>query len=69
MQKRAERRGRKIKAAVLTLVTMGMVYSSPCTVADLGLNIVNGTLSFVKGYTGDLWEALVPPADQLLGGE
>ena len=30
-------------------------------------NVVNGTLSFVKGYTSDLWEALIPAVDDFIG--
>ena len=67
MQNRRESLRRKVKVAALTMATIGMLYSSPCTVGDIGHNVINGTLSFVKGYTTDLWEALVPPADQLFG--
>ena len=60
-------RVRKIKVAALSLASFGMVYGAACTVGDVRHNVVNGTLSFVKGYTSDLWEALIPPADQLVG--
>ncbi len=56
-----------IKAAMLVTTAFGMLYSSPCTVGDLGHNVVNGTLSFVKGYTADLLGAVVPSADTLIG--
>jgi hypothetical protein len=67
MQNGTGRPGRKVKVAMLVMATMGMLYSAPCSVGDLGHNIANGTLSFVKGYTSDLWEALIPSADQLIG--
>jgi len=58
---------RKMKVAALSLAAVGMMYASACTVGDIRHNVINGTLAFVKGYTGDLWEALVPPADELVG--
>lgn len=67
MQRVWSNRIRKIKVAALSMAALGMMYSAACTVGDIRLNAVNGTLSFVKGYTSDLWEALVPPADQLVG--
>ena len=57
---------RKIKVSALSMATVGVLYGSACTVGDLRHNIVNGTLDFVKNYTGDLWESLIPPADQLV---
>ena len=67
MRRVVSNRIRKIKVAVLSTVVFGALYGSACTLGDFRLNMVNGTLSFVKGYTSDLWEALVPPADGLVG--
>jgi hypothetical protein len=58
---------RKVKVTVLCAAVLGTAYSSACTWGDVGLNIVNGTLSFVKGYTADVWDALVPPPGDLFG--
>jgi len=57
----------KVKLAVLSMVTVGMVYASACTVGDLGYNVVSGTLAFVKGYTTDVWEAVLPAPGELMG--
>ena len=67
MQRVWSNRIRKIKVATLSMAALGMMYGSACTVGDIRHNVVNGTLSFVKGYTSDLWEAIIPPADQLVG--
>ncbi len=58
---------RKIKVAAMSAVMMGMAYGAACTIGDIRHNIANGTLSFVKSYTGDVWEAIIPPADQDAG--
>jgi len=57
----------KIKVVVLSVVVFGMTYGAACTVGDVRHNVANGTLSFVKDYTSDLWEALIPPANQVVG--
>ena len=57
----------KAKAVVLSVAVVGALHASACTIGDLQHNVVNGTLSFVKGYTTDVWEALVPPVDDLVG--
>ena len=67
MQRVVGNRSRKIKVAALSVAAFGMTYGAACTVGDVRHNVVNGTLSFVKGYTSDLWEALIPPVDQLVG--
>jgi hypothetical protein len=58
---------KRIRAAALSMVAVGMLYGSACTWGDLRLNLVNGTLSFVKGYTTDLWEAVFPVPDEFIG--
>ena len=60
MQSIVSNRIRKVKVAVLSVVAYGMMYGSACTLGDIGLNVVNGTLSFVKGYTTDWWEEVFP---------
>lgn len=65
------RAGRRMKTTMLTAIVVagGTVFTS-CGVVDLRHNLIAGTQSFVKDYTIDLWEALIPPADELinLGG-
>jgi hypothetical protein len=67
MQRVLSNQIKKIKVAALSVTALGMLYGAACTVGDVRHNVVNGTLSSVKGYTSDLWEALIPPADQLVG--
>lgn len=67
MERSFRRKIRRIKVAALSMAAFGMMYSSACTIGDVGHNLVNGTLAFVKGYTTDLWEAVVPPADSFFG--
>lgn len=57
---------RKLKIGVLAALAAGTAYSSACTMQDVRHNIIGGTLSFVKGYTSDLWAALLPPADVVI---
>ena len=57
---------RKVKLGVLTALAAGTMYGSACSMQDLRHNIIGGTLSFVEGYTGDLWTALVPSADEVI---
>ena len=57
----------KMKLALVSMAALGLLFSSPCTVGDAGLNVINGTLSFIKSYTGDVWTELVPPAEELFG--
>jgi len=58
---------RKVKKAVLTtLVTGGMLLGWSCGWNDVGYNVLAGTQAFVKAYTTDLWEALIPAADELV---
>ena len=58
---------KRIKVAALSIVAFGMLYSSACTIGDIRHNVVGGTLAFVKSYTTDLWELIVPPPDELIG--
>ncbi len=63
---------RKAKLTGLaTLLAGGSMLGSACSVADVRHNFVAGTQAFVKGYTTDLWGALIPTADELLnfGGD
>ena len=67
MQRVLSNQIRKIKVAALSVTALGMLYGAACTVGDVRHNVVNGTLSFVKGYTSDLWEALIPAVDDFIG--
>jgi len=67
MERSIRRKVRRIKVAALSMAAFGMMYASACTIGDVGQNLVNGTLAFVRGYTTDMWEAIVPPADSLFG--
>ena len=58
---------RTIKVAAISLAACGMMYGTACTAGDVRHNIANGTLSFVAGYTSDVWAALFPPADEVVG--
>ena len=55
------------KLAALTVTMFGMLYTSACTLGDLRLNVVSGSLAFVKSYTTDIWEALFPAPEDVLG--
>lgn len=61
-------RMRRIKMALLAAVSGGTVLASACTWSDVKLNVVGGTHSFIKSYTTDLWEALIPAASDLFNG-
>ena len=67
------RAARRMKITMLTaIVAVGGTVFTSCGIVDLRHNLIAGTQAFVKGYTTDLWEALVPPADELInigGGE
>ncbi|UCE59530.1 MAG: hypothetical protein JSU63_19065 [Phycisphaerales bacterium] len=58
---------RRMKAAMLTAVVAvgGTVFAS-CGWTDLRYNFVAGTQAFVKGYTTDMWEAIVPAPGDLI---
>ena len=55
-----------LQRAVFTGAAGGMMTVSACSIQDIGLNVINGSLSFVEGYTEDLLGAFVPPADELV---
>lgn len=55
-----------IQRTVLTGAAGGMMLISACSIQDIGLNVMSGTLSFVEGYTEDLLGAFVPAADELV---
>ncbi len=67
METRSKSVVRRIKVSVLSMAAVGVLYGSACTLGDLRHNVVNGTLGFVKNYTGDLWETLIPTAEELVG--
>lgn len=64
----ANRNTQRTKVRILGALTLasGMVFSS-CSMVDVRHNLVAGTMSFVKGYTTNLWEALLPAAEDLVG--
>ena len=57
---------RKIRVALLGVATAGVLLGSACSAVDVRQNLVAGTQAFIKGYTTDLWEAIIPPPDELL---
>lgn len=60
---------RQLKVSALSMATVGVLYGSACTMGDLRHNAVNGTLAFAKNYASDLWEALLPSAEELVGND
>lgn len=62
------RGGRPARAMrLITAACMGAMFASGCSLTDILTNIMAGTLGFVKGYAESILEALIPPADELLG--
>jgi len=57
---------RKLKLGVLAALAAGSMYGSACSMADVRHNAIGGTMSFLKGYTSDLWTALVPSVDEVI---
>ncbi|MGB2986982.1 MAG: hypothetical protein WBE26_14005 [Phycisphaerae bacterium] len=53
-------------AALTTLLAGGMLLGSGCSWVDVRHNVIAGTQSFVKGYTTSLWDALIPPPEELI---
>ncbi len=60
---------RKVKMALLAAVSGGTVLASACTWTDVKHNVVGGTNSFIKSYTADFWEALIPAASDFFNGD
>jgi hypothetical protein len=58
-------------ALLAALATAGGTVFSSCGWADIRHNIIAGTETFIRGYTADLWDALLPSAEDLvnLGAE
>jgi len=59
--------GKKGRAASLAILTVGIAFSSFCSAVDFRQNAVAGTMSFVKGWVGDLWTAFIPGPDDFVG--
>lgn len=59
---------KKKTALLVTLAVLGATVLSSCNLADVRYNVVTGALSFVQAYTIDVFEALLPTADELIGG-
>ncbi len=66
----AHRNARRARVRILGIITLagGTVFSS-CTVADVRHNLVAGTMSFIEDYTADVWGALLPPPEALVGSD
>lgn len=61
---------RRMKSTLLaTMAVAGGTLFTSCGAADVRLNVVGGAMSFVKGYTADLFSALLPPADELIDND
>jgi hypothetical protein len=56
-----------MKSTLLAAMTVagGTVFTS-CGMTDIRHNVVAGTMSFVEGYTTDMFYALFPPAGELI---
>ena len=61
--------GRKCRAASLAILTMGMTFSSLCSVVDIRHNAIAGTMNFVEGWVEGLWVAVVPTPGEVVGGD
>jgi len=59
----------RIRNAVVGAAGGGLMLISACSIQDVGLNLVSGSLAFVEDYAQEFWGAIVPEADQLLGGD
>jgi len=55
----------RIKMAAMTALTAGMLFGPGCSVTDIRDNVVAGSLGFVKTYTGQVLDLLVPDANVL----
>ena len=60
---------RRVKmTALTTLMAGGMLLGSVCSMSDVRHNLSAGTYSFVKGFATDFWDAILPDAEDLVGG-
>lgn len=61
----------RAKRVLLMAMAMacGTISSCGFTLEDIRHNVVAGTASFVKAYTGDFWGAVVPGWDEILNAE
>ncbi len=57
-----------IKMTALATMTAGTLFASVCSAADVRHNLAAGTQSFIKSYTIDIFEALVPAPTDIIGG-
>ncbi|HOA74853.1 MAG TPA: hypothetical protein PL151_07680 [Phycisphaerae bacterium] len=55
----------RVKMAALSLLTAGVLFGPGCGMTDLRDNVVAGSLGFVKNYTTDVLETLIPAAADL----
>jgi hypothetical protein len=60
-------RVRRLKFRVLAVLAAGAGCASVCSAVDVKHNVLGGTMSFIRGYTDDLWAELIPPPAELLG--
>ena len=58
----------RVKRVLLVALAIAGSTVSSCgfSLQDVRYNIVGGTMSFVKAYTTDLWEALLPAWEDIL---
>ena len=57
----------RCRVALLLVASGGTLLASACSLKDLRLNVVSGTLGFIEGYTQDAWAAVVPSAESIFG--
>jgi len=69
MRKHGVSRMCRFKFRLFAVLAAGTAYVSLCSAADIKHNIVGGTMSFIEGYTNDLWAELIPPPAELLDRE
>lgn len=62
-------KGQRIARLLAAALASGTVLGSACSVIDVRQNLIAGTMDFISGYTTDLLAAIVPPPEDLLGGE
>jgi hypothetical protein len=51
---------------VVAAIAAGTASSCNFSLKDVRYNVVGGTLSFVKSYTTDMWEAVLPAWEDIL---
>ena len=57
----------RCRLALLLVASGGTLFASACSLKDLRVNVVSGTLGFVEGFTQDAWQAVIPSAETIFG--